>query len=43
MVRECQVKKDCIYCKMKGNHHRSLCPKQFGKQIEGNITTAEKR
>ena len=31
MVRACKVYKECIYCKKKGSHHRSLCPVQFMK------------
>ena len=29
MVHECNVTKECIYCKKKRSHHRSLCGVQF--------------
>ena len=32
--RDCRGGRECVFCKLKGNHHRSLCPKQFGKQVE---------
>ena len=31
VVRNCPVKRGCVYCKTKGHHHRSLCPKQFAQ------------
>ena len=31
-VQECSVHKKCFYCKQKHNHHRSMCPKQFGSK-----------
>ncbi|KAF0154889.1 MAG: Pao retrotransposon peptidase domain-containing protein [Ignavibacteria bacterium] len=34
-MNTCKYKRNCVYCKRYGQHHRSLCPKQFstgGKQ-----------
>ena len=32
LLRECNSPRACVYCKKKGNHHRSLCPSQFSMQ-----------
>ena len=37
MIKDCRINKDCIYCKMRSSHHRSLCPKQFPKRVEQNL------
>ena len=34
MLKNCPSKKECVYCKMRSNHHRSLCPRQFPRQKE---------
>ena len=31
-MRDCKSTRECVYCKLKANHNRSLCPKQFGPQ-----------
>ena len=37
MLKDCPSKKECVYCKMKSNHHRSLCTKQFPRQNEVKV------
>ena len=32
LLRECNSTRGCLYCKKKGNHHRSLCQGQFSMQ-----------
>ena len=39
-MKDGRIKRDCVYCKMKGAHHRSLCPKQF-KKIQQNLSAGE--
>ena len=29
LKRHCYVRKECVYCTARSDHHRSLCPKQF--------------
>lgn len=40
LVHSCKLKRRCFYCHTVGNHHRSLCPKQF--QIETDSFTTVK-
>ena len=30
LLAECGLKKECVYCHQRNNHHRSLCQKKFG-------------
>ena len=42
LLKECTSTRSCVYCKKSGNHHRSLCPKQFNQSTElSNATTEE--
>ena len=44
LLRECNSARACVYCKQKGNHHRSLCPSQFSMQQKelSNISLEKK-
>ena len=33
-TNECTLAKGCYYCHQTNNHHRSLCPRQFGSTIK---------
>ena len=33
-IKDCEIKRQCVYCKKIGHHHRSLCQKQFGNVEE---------
>ena len=39
LLKECSSTKACVYCKKKGNHHRSLCPNQFST-TNNEVSTA---
>ena len=37
-VKSCKVSKPCVYCSRCGNHHRSLCPKEFlSKEVVSTV------
>ena len=32
-IKDCKIEKQCLHCGQVKNHHRSLCPNKFGKEI----------
>lgn len=38
-MRDCRSTKPCFHCKKIGNHHTSLCPKQYSTTTELNTTS----
>ena len=43
LLKKCQSTRPCVYCKKSGNHHRSLCPKQFSSVTELSNSSIKER